>query len=259
MGRGAAERGVAVEEECRGALLASGGVETEDYIAALRRDGARLAEAAADLTLPVPSCPEWTVMDLVWHVGRVHDFWRQMASGGNPDTRVEPARPVNAELVEWFADGVEATAEVLAGLDPETPAWTWSGQRDAGFIQRRMAQETAVHAWDALAAAGRDEPVERALAVDGIDELLTFHLSATPPQGLGSVHLHTTDGPGEWLIVAGEDGWRITPEHAKGDVAVRATASDLLLLPWRRKGPEVAQVFGDEEVLSRFLASGDLG
>jgi uncharacterized protein (TIGR03083 family) len=234
-------------------------VETEDYIVTLRRDGARLAEAAADLTLPVPSCPEWTVADLVWHVGRVHDFWRQMASGGNPDTRVEPERPANAELVKWFAEGVEATAEVLAGLDPKTPAWTWSEQRDVGFIQRRMAQETAVHTWDALAAAGRDEPVERALAVDGIDELLTFMLPATPPKGLGSVHLHTTDGPGEWLIVAGEDGWRITREHAKGDVAVRATASELLLLLWRRKGPEVAQVFGDEEVLSHFLAAGNLG
>jgi uncharacterized protein (TIGR03083 family) len=234
-------------------------VELEDYIVALRRDGARLAEAATDLRLPVPSCPEWTVADLVWHTGKVHDFWRQMASGGEPDKRVEPEHPVDTELIKWFAEGVEATAEVLAGLDPKTPTWTWSEQRDAGFIQRRMAQETAVHTWDALAAAGRDEPVERELAVDGIDELLTFFLPPIPPKGLGSVHLHTTDGPGEWLIVAGENSWVVTHEHAKGDVAVRATASDLLLLLWRRKGPEVAQVFGGEEVLSRFLASGDLG
>jgi uncharacterized protein (TIGR03083 family) len=234
-------------------------VETKDYIAALRRDGARLAEAAADLTLPVPSCPEWTVADLVWHLGRVHDFWWRMASGGEPDKRIEPERPVDAELVEWFAEGVEATAEALAGLDPKTPAWTWSAQRDVGFIQRRMAQETAVHAWDTLAAAGQDAPVERELAVDGIDEFLTFMLPATPPKGLGSVHLHTTDGPGEWLIVAENDEWVVTGEHAKGDVAVRATASDLLLLLWRRKGPEVTRVFGDEVVLSRFLASGKLG
>jgi uncharacterized protein (TIGR03083 family) len=234
-------------------------VELEDYIAALRRDSARLAEAAADLTLPVPGCPEWTVADLVWHTGRVHDFWRQMASGGEPDKRVEPERPVDAELVEWFASGAEATAGVLSGIDPKTPAWTWSTQHDAAFIQRRMAQETAVHAWDALAAAGRDEPVERELAVDGVDELLTFMLPATPPEGLGSVHLHTTDGPGEWLIVAEKDGWVVTREHAKGDVAVRATASDLLLLLWRRKGQVVTQVFGDEEVLGRFLSAAKLG
>ena len=233
-------------------------VEPEDYIAALRRDGARLAGAATELTLPVPSCPEWTVADLVWHTGEVHDFWRQMASGGQPGTRVEPEHPVDAELVNWFTEGVESTAELLAGLDPATPAWTWSPQHDVGFIQRRMAQETAVHAWDALAATGRDEPIERELAVDGIDELLAFFLPATPPEGLGSIHLHTTDGPGERLIVSGEDGWVITREHTKGTVAVRATASDLLLLLWRRKSTEVAQVFGDEEVLGRFLASGEL-
>lgn len=234
-------------------------MELEDYVAALRRDGARLAEAAAELTLPVPSCPEWTVGDLVWHIGEVHNFWLQMASGEEPAARVDPERPDDADLVPWFAEGVEKLASHLAGLDPATPAWTWSSQRDAGFIQRRMAQETAVHAWDALAAAGRDEPIERALAVDGIDELLTFFLAEEPPAGLGEVHLHTTDGPGEWLVTAGKDGWAITREHAKGAVAVRATASDLLLLLWRRKGAEVAQVFGDEELLGHFLTSSQLG
>jgi hypothetical protein len=50
---------------CRDALLASQAVEPEDYVIALRREGARLAAAATDLTRPVPSCPEWTVADLV--------------------------------------------------------------------------------------------------------------------------------------------------------------------------------------------------
>jgi uncharacterized protein (TIGR03083 family) len=230
-------------------------VELEDYITALRRDGERLAGAAAELTLPVPSCPEWTVGDLIWHTGEAHDFWRQMAAGKEPGARVEPRRPDETNLVQWFSEGVETLAELLAGLDPEMPAWTWSAQRNAGFIQRRMAQETAVHAWDALAATGRDEPIERDLAVDGIDELLDFFLADAPPPGLGDVHLHTTDGPGEWLISPEKEVWVITREHAKGAVAARATASDLLLLLWRRKEVEAAQVFGDDELLGRFLAS----
>jgi hypothetical protein len=96
------------------------------------------------------------------------------------------------------------------------------------------------------------------LAVDGIDEYLEFFLPAEPMKDLGSIHLHTTDGPGEWLIKPGADGWTITREHAKGAVAVRATASDLLLLMWRRRSTEVAHVFGDKETLNRFLASADL-
>jgi hypothetical protein len=120
-----------------------------------------------------------------------------------------------------------------------------------------MAQETAEHAWDALAAVGKEEPIERELAVDGIDEYLEFFLPAEPPKDLGSIHLHTTDGPGEWLIKPGAAGWTITRQHAKGAAAVRATASDLLLL-WRHRGTEVAQVFGEGGTFSRFLASADL-
>ena len=192
-------------------------MELEDYVAALRRDGAALADAATDLTRPVPSCPDWTAADLVWHVGKVHDFWLQMAVGMDPEARVDLKRPADPDLVPWFSEGVEA-----------------------------------------LAAAGRDEPIERGLAVDGIDEFLEFFLPAVPPDGLGDLHLHTTDGPGEWLISPGTESWVITREHAKGAAAVRASASDLLLLLWRRKGVEVAQVFGDEELVRRFLASSKL-
>jgi uncharacterized protein (TIGR03083 family) len=130
-------------------------VEPEDYVIALRREGARLAAAATDLTMPVPSCPEWTVADLVWHTAEVHDFWRQIASGAEPEARVEPERPTDGELLKWYSDGFEEVAELLGALDPAKPAWTWSSQRNVGFIQRRIAQETAFHAWDARQRSAR--------------------------------------------------------------------------------------------------------
>ena len=37
-----------------------------------------------------------------------------------------------------------------------------------GFVIRRMAQETAIHRWDAESAAGTVTPVESTLASDGI-------------------------------------------------------------------------------------------
>jgi hypothetical protein len=40
------------------------------------------------------------------------------------------------------------------------------------------------------------------------------------------VHIHCTDTSGEWLVHA--DG-RVEPIHAKGDAAIRGTASDILL------------------------------
>jgi hypothetical protein len=47
-------------------------------------------------------------------------------------------------------------------------------------------------------------------------------------------------------------------EHARGDVAVRASASDLLLLLWRRIQPAAVEVLGDEGLLRQFSALTDL-
>ncbi|WP_210717430.1 maleylpyruvate isomerase family mycothiol-dependent enzyme [Amycolatopsis acididurans] len=222
---------------------------------ALRRDGARLADAATDLARPVPSCPGWNVGELLWHTGEVLNRWSLIAVGeAHPEHYELPPRPPAAELVAWFRAIVEAAASRLERVDPQRPAWTWSSQHDAGFIQRRMAHEVAVHCWDALAAAGRDEPVERELAADGIDEFLAFFLPEAPPPALtADVHLHTTDGDGEWLVTPADGGWRITREHRKAAVAIRATASDLLLLLWGRKHAGVAQTFGDAAALPLFL------
>lgn len=240
-------------------------MEPADYLSALRRDGKRMAAAAEGaLDRAVPSCPEWTVADLVWHVGGVHAFWGQIASGviPGPEDYVEPERPADGELVTWFRAGVDEIAGVLAQLDPATPAWTWAPQKNMGFIQRRMAQETAVHCWDALAAVGRDEPIEPRLAVDGVDEFLDVCLPGRPTHLEGrpeSIHLHATDANGEWVVRAGGGACRVERTHGKGDAAVRATASDLLLLLWRRRSPDQLEVHGDRAALARFLARPDLG
>ena len=50
----------------------------------------------------------------------------------------------------------------------------------------------------------------------------------------------------------------MTTEHAKATTAVRGTASDLLLLLWRRKRPGDVEVFGDAEALEGFVAVSQL-
>jgi uncharacterized protein (TIGR03083 family) len=239
-------------------------MKPSDYLDALRRSGKRMAAVAEGaLDRAVPSCPEWTVADLVWHVGNIHGFWRQIASAiiPGPEAYVEPERPADGELMAWFRAGVDEVAGVLEALDPATSAWTWAPQKNVGFIQRRVAQETAVHCWDALAAVGRDEPIERRLAVDGVDEFLDVCLPGRPTHLEGpaqTIHLHATDGDGEWVVRAGDGACQVKRTHAKGDAAVRATASDLLLLLWRRRSPDQLEVHGDREALARFLARSDL-
>jgi uncharacterized protein (TIGR03083 family) len=128
------------------------------------------------------------------------------------------------------------------------------------FWVRRRAHETTEHRVDAESAAGNVAAIDPAFASDGIDEYLMMfapRFGAGLGELGGSLHLHCTDVEGEWLIVPGPDGIVVTREHAKGDVAARGRAEDLLLLLWGRRGPSDAtpavEVFGDEALLTRFV------
>jgi uncharacterized protein (TIGR03083 family) len=232
-----------------------------DYIAHIRADGARLADVAdGHLDAQVPSCPEWTVADLVDHVGQVHWFWRQIAGRRAQEVPElnRPEVPTGDALVPWLRDEVAQVTQVLDDADPAAPVWTWTGQQDdIGWIQRRMAQETAVHRWDGEAAVGSTTPIDAALAVDGIDEFFDVMLpnNATASPGInGTVHLHCTDIDGEWLVTMDDGNLSVAREHGKGDAAVRGSSSDLLLLLWRRVPPDQLELFGDRATLDRFLA-----
>jgi uncharacterized protein (TIGR03083 family) len=238
----------------------------DDLLTAIGRDSAGFADAAAaaDLATPVPACPGWDVAELVWHLLGVHYFWRSIAAGALQDPRevAEPDRPADAELVGAFRDGAAALMEVLAATDPATPVWTWAPQKDVAFIVRHQAQETAVHRWDAEQAAGRGFAIDAPLASDSIDEFLAFSFpSANEGAALaGSVHLHCTDVPGEWLVAPAGEGNEVvvTREHAKGDAALRGTASDLLLALYRRAGLDTLDVVGDRAAAEAFIAYPDL-
>jgi uncharacterized protein (TIGR03083 family) len=241
-------------------------VTRDDHLAILRATGARLAEAAdGALDVPVPSCPGWSMADLVFHVGEVHAFWRQLASGEitDPSGYVEPLRPMLASLVNWFRDGLDETTAVLGPLDPSTPMWTWSTQHDAGFVQRRMAHETVVHAWDALAARGEPEPIDAVVAIDGIDELLEHFLPARPEHLAGPaevLRLHATDTGDDRVVRVGDGSHAVTRSVGSRsvgsrsvDATIAAPASDLLLLLWRRRPLDVLDVTGDHAAVARFV------
>ena len=232
------------------------------YLQALARDGEAFASVAgdADLGAPVPSCPGWTLADLVYHLGEVHHFWRTIVADRRDtwEGYEQPDRPADADLVAWYRSGLADTVAVLGAVDPAQSNWTWSTDKSAAFVIRRMAQETAIHRWDAEQAAGLDTGVEPHLASDGIDEFLMW-FADEPKEGApapgGSVHLHCGDVPGEWTVRLNAEGtFDIERAHAKGDCALRGSASDLLLALWPRRPASSIDVVGDADVAARFLA-----
>ena len=241
-------------------------MDTTDFLAAIERDGAAFAVACehAGPAAPVDSCPGWSVADLLWHLAEVHHFWATIV-GDQRDTwegYVAPERPADSELGDFYLAGLGQMLDVLRAAEPTAPNWTWSSDHSAGFVIRRMAQETAVHRWDAEHAAGFDWSIDAELAGDGIDELLHHFRGDGSGEGEavgGSVHLHCTDAHGEWMVRPLADGGSdVTREHAKGDAALRGAASDVLLVLWRRLPLGAIEVIGDEGVAARFVADPSL-
>jgi uncharacterized protein (TIGR03083 family) len=239
-------------------------MEPDDYLDAITRESALLTDAAAraGLDAPVPTCPDWNVADLLGHLGRVQS-WARLTVETRTAERIPwgdlPDPPPAAELPDWFREQGPALVATLAATDPATPVWTFDDDGTARFWYRRQAHEVAVHRVDAQSAAGDVTPIDPPLAVDGVDEwlhLMPFRLSG-PIAGRGeTVHLHCTDVPeplsGEWLATLQGEAVSIERVHAKGDVAARATASDLDLFLWGRVPASDLEVFGSVALLERF-------
>ena len=234
------------------------------FLASIRQESEQFYAAAegADPTRPVPSCPAWTIADLVWHLGEVHWFWATdveiRATDPEEIEKLKPARPAGyRELVAWGRAQADRLLAVLEQNDDSTPVWTWAlgdADHNVAFIRRHQVQEAAVHRWDMQnAATGVPEPIAPDVASDSIDEVLAITLPwgvrADKPLA-GSVHIHCTDTEGEWFIHP--DG-RVERVHAKGDVAVRGGASDVLLAIYGRVPTDRLELIGEASVAHELL------
>ncbi len=235
---------------------------------------ARLIDGA-DLTRPVPTCPDWTLRQLVTHLGRTQRWAAQITSTRSakfiplhsvPDGRL-PDDP--GQQAGWLRAGAARVLDAVRTAGDE-PVWAFGELRPAWFWARRMAHETAVHRADGQIAAGQAPVIVADIAADGIDEWLTFVTvpgPGRPDQRLAGLadgqvlHLHATDdgldGAGEWLISRDGDEMSVRPGHGKGDAAMRGPASQLLLVLTRRLPPQQpdVQVLGDPAVLTGWLAA----
>jgi uncharacterized protein (TIGR03083 family) len=240
-------------------------MEADTYLSWLRADGSALAAAAVSApSAAVPSCPEWDMTALVGHTSAVHHWVAHIIrtqATERPTKRFSTQVPAeSAAVLAWYDEGLDSLLDVLADADPAEPVWNWFDGKPAPtqFWHRRMAHETAVHRWDAQDAAGDRQPIDAALAADGIEEYLSFVAGGIPNdpiEGLtGSLHLHATDGQGEWLVALAPDRLEFRREHAKADAAIKGAASDLFLWTVNRLPPDspALEIFGDRTVVDRW-------
>jgi len=249
-----------------------------DTATALIEENAAFADLFrdADLSTTVPTCPEWSLEQLMRHVGR-GDRWaaqivaEQATDPIDPRTVAGGKPPAGRDSeIAWLHNGVRALLDAVDRSGAQTPVWTFLGSRPAAWWIRRRLHETAVHRADAALAVGAEFEIDAAVAADGISEYLErvmIRAAENDPSWGGlplrdgqSLHLHATDAglgtAGEWTISGRVDGIEFEHGHAKATVALRGRARDLLLAIVRRgSASELGlEIFGDQAVWDTWLA-----
>ncbi|WP_028661870.1 maleylpyruvate isomerase family mycothiol-dependent enzyme [Saccharomonospora saliphila] len=216
---------------------------------------------------PVPTCPGWTVSEVVRHVGsvsRVALGW--LRTGSRPHEW--QSDPVAGQTVRgYLRDGVAELSGLLARHDPAEPAGSWwDADRSHGFWYRRMAHELTVHRVDVQLAAGLDvSDIAEDLALDGVDEALSLwfghRLRRMGVTGTRSASVTVRAGEHAWAVDAGPDGTTVRPEPeraatARGetDAVVSGTAVSVYLWLWGRAGPGAVTVEGDDDAVGQLWA-----
>ena len=249
-------------------------IDTERFRSQVISEAGTLADLvdAADYSIQVPTCPEWTLRQLTTHVGRAHRWAAEIvatrASEPPPFREVPDGRLPDdpADRPRWLRAGADRVAAALREAGDAT-VWTHLGPGPASYWARRMTHETAVHRADGQIALGQRPVIDAAIAADGIDEWLGLVTATDDSQEAQRVlrawdghtmHVHTTDDgvTGEWLVRGGPGGLTAEHGHAKGEVAVRGPASAVLLMLLRRlpaDDPEV-EIIGSRALLDEWLA-----
>ncbi|MGH3192428.1 MAG: maleylpyruvate isomerase N-terminal domain-containing protein, partial [Streptosporangiaceae bacterium] len=113
--------------------------------------------SAPGLELKVPTCPEWTLLDLVQHLGAVHRKWAAAVNAGPAaappaESASEGAATAPGErepLLAWSAASTQQLLDALREAGPDRGCWTWWGPSQSPQISYEAAcQASALPAPD---------------------------------------------------------------------------------------------------------------
>ena len=254
-------------------------MDTTAYVDAAVEQTRTLADwvHGEDGSAPVPTCPGWTLADLVDHVGGMQRMvamlvGERMTEPSSAFARYVPGPTDPSEWRAWLTDTAAEAEQAFASVADDTPVWDPSGgSTGVPFWSRRMFGEISVHRADAAATLGVRYDLAPEPAVAAVEDWLDTMTSrgywenrpdfAEAMRGDGqTLHFHATDAPGEWLARREPDMVVLDRTHAQADVAVRGPAADLLLVLSRRRPLEAApslEVHGDRALLDHWIGHMD--
>ncbi len=235
-------------------------MQTEQFLSELQLQGELLAHAAgyAELQAQVPSCPGWTIADVLAHTMTVHRRVRWILAGNDPDD-FSYQRPEVALLESEYRLGllelIAAIRDAPETLEVYTP---WPAGPARQFWARRQAHETAIHRIDVELAVGYGVTgFEPEFAADGVDELLVgmaqFAFATAGVDRAQTVALTPLDANVSWTVRLRPE--KVTVSHGADDHAdlnVFGLASDLYRWVWNRAGDDEITLRGDLTLADRW-------
>lgn len=245
-----------------------------DYAGDLIEQNHMLGEllGGAGWSVPVPTCPGWTLLQLLRHVGR-GDRWAAQIIADRADVSLDPRLvrdgkpPADAPgAIRWLTESPGVLLAAVDAVGPRTAVSTFAGPKDAAWWIRRRLHEATVHRADAAIALGAPYELPAELAADGISEWLD---RLADEQGQGrppalpagtSMTLQATDPQltdNSWTVLGGPGGMQLAAgQPASADIAVSGPATGLLLALLRRRSAEDAGVSlqGDAALWHSWLA-----
>ncbi len=229
--------------------------------------------SATNLDAQVPTCPEWTLLDLAHHLGNGHRRWAATVAAGPADTPPEttsedvPTDPDEREaLLDWLAEGTTQLLGALREAGPERGCWTWWGgsqsPQTCGAVARHQLQHVAVHTYDAYVTVETPQPLQAETALDGVDEFLST-CCAGPyrwPHEPAAVDYHATEGR-SWRLSLSANGVRATrlptpagENSTSANASASGTASDLVLALYGRIPVNSLTLDGDAYLFDQLIA-----
>ena len=241
----------------------------------------RLAEsaAAAGPDATVPTAPEWTIRELVEHVGQTQHWVAEMVERRitDPtqlptDMAVLPSDPGGWQA--WLSESAERVASAFSEDALDAPVFNAAGDERTGgrFWMSTVLNESVVHGFDAENAAHRPPAIDADIAAALISNHLAMLTSPTwemrRPESAHAIRgtgqtlqwraTDTADDTGAWFVVRRPDGATWQPGTQQADVTVTGPAGSLFLtltrrLPLSDRDAHDISVEGDTDLVRHWL------
>jgi uncharacterized protein (TIGR03083 family) len=211
--------------------------ELRDWVAENLEAIAMTAEEHPDAA--VPSCPGWSIADVVGHLAPIMMGWYRH----NLVTRPEDGDFVQAAMsapplpddpvarIRYLRESSEKFTQLVTSMDLDTPVWTFGPPGPARFWLLRAATETAVHRWDVEAALGTPTTIVTSRATTSVDETVRGMwralVEADWPAASPVRNPHVPDQPLRIRATDSDRTWTVRTDGGSLVVATQATDADV--------------------------------